>query len=188
MVLCEQQNYKHKAPYQVRSIIDMVSRGGIMLMSLTPKGDGSIDPQEVAIMKGIGKWMSKNGEAIYATRKWKIHGEGPTNMFTIKKKTGRPKWDFTKLNAADVRFTRSKDSKTLFAIVLGTPESRPTPLKLWPKEISLPTKASRKISFVASGEEVKWERTEEGLKLFFPETGNDEIANAFKIELEGKLL
>ena len=57
-----------------------------MLMSLTPKGDVSIDPQAVDIMKGIGKWMSKHGEAIYSTRKWKIYGEGTTNMFTIKKK------------------------------------------------------------------------------------------------------
>ena len=167
----------------------MVSRGGIMLMSLTPKGDGSIDPQAVDIMKGIGKWMSKHGEAIYSTRKWKIYGEGTTNMFTIKKKkTGRPKWNFTNLNAADIRFTRSKDSKTLYAIVLGTPESKTYTVKTLAKGKKFTTKASRKFLFVANGEEVKWERTEEGLKLFFPETGNDEIANAFKIELEGKLL
>ena len=50
----------------------MVSRGGIMLMSLTPRGDGSIDPQEIEIMKGIGTWLNTNGEAIYGTRKWKV--------------------------------------------------------------------------------------------------------------------
>ena len=73
------------------------------------------------------------------------------------------------MNAADIRFTRSKD-KTLYAIVLGTPESKTYTVKTLAKGKSL-QKGIKKISFVANGEEVKWERTEEGLKLFFPETG-----------------
>ena len=71
---------------------------------------------------------------------------------------------------------------------MGTPESKTYTVKTLAKGKKFTNKGIKKISFVANGEEVKWERTEEGLKLFFPETGNDEIANAFKIELEGKLL
>ena len=81
--------YKDKAPYQIRSLVDMVSRGGIMLMSLTPRGDGSVDPQAVEIMKGMGAWLKLNGESIYATRRWKIAAEGPTEMIVFKK--GKPK-------------------------------------------------------------------------------------------------
>ena len=59
-----------------------------MLMSLTPRGDGSIDPQEIEIMKGIGTWLNTNGEAIYGTRKWKVSQKVPPkclNMLNVKK-------------------------------------------------------------------------------------------------------
>ena len=56
------KRYKDGADYHVRSIVDVVSRGGIFLLSLTPKGDGSIPPEEREIMKNIGGWMKLNGE------------------------------------------------------------------------------------------------------------------------------
>ena len=36
------KKYRDGADYHVRSLVDLVSRGGIFLLSLTPKGDGSI--------------------------------------------------------------------------------------------------------------------------------------------------
>ncbi len=71
------KKYKDNSGYHTRSIVDVVSRGGIFLLSLTPKGDGSIPPEEQKIMRGIGRRMKVNGEAIYGTRPWKIHAEGP---------------------------------------------------------------------------------------------------------------
>ena len=92
-------------------------------------------------MKGIGKWMSKHGEAIYSTRKWKIYGEGTTTCLRLKK-TGRPKWNFTNLNAADIRFTRSKDNKTLLQL-FGYTKSKTYTVKTLAKGKSLQIKASK---------------------------------------------
>ena len=128
------KNYKDKAPYHIRSLIDMVSRGGIMLMSLTPRGDGSIDPQEIEIMKGIGTWLNTNGEAIYGTRKWKVSSEGTAEMLKYVKRKKTYRWTFRELGAADVRFTRSKNNTKLFAIVLGNPESGTYTIKCLNKE------------------------------------------------------
>ncbi len=185
--------YKDKAPYQIRSLVDMVSRGGIMLMSLTPRGDGSIDPQSVEIMKGMGAWLDANGEAIYATRKWKIAAEGPTNMMRIKKggnKKGEVayRWDFRKIDAKDIRFTRSKDNTKLYATVLGNPESGTYKVKCLAKGEKIATKGISKITHIATNTEVKWERTEDGLTIQFPKEGVSDIANAFRIEVGGKLV
>lgn len=43
------------------------SKGGNLLMNIGPKGDGAFDKADIAILNGIGKWMSKNGESIYGT-------------------------------------------------------------------------------------------------------------------------
>ena len=162
-------------------------------MSLTPRGDGSIDPQSVEIMKGMGEWLDANGEAIYATRRWKISAEGPTNMLRLKKggnKKGEKvyRWDFRKIGAKDVRFTRSKDNTKLYATVLGNPESGSYKVKCLAKGEKIATKGISKITHIASNTEVQWERTEEGLTIQFPKEGVSDIANAFRIEVGGKLI
>jgi alpha-L-fucosidase len=43
------------------------SRGGNLLMNIGPKGDGTFDSKDQAILKGIGAWMQKNGESIYGS-------------------------------------------------------------------------------------------------------------------------
>ncbi len=45
-----------------------VTGDGNMLLNLAPLPDGSLKPEEKAILEGIGPWMKKNGEAIYGTR------------------------------------------------------------------------------------------------------------------------
>jgi len=42
-----------------------VSKGGNMLMNIGPKGDGTIDAPDQAILHGIGTWMEKNSASIY---------------------------------------------------------------------------------------------------------------------------
>ena len=180
--------YKDKAPYQIRSLVDMVSRGGIMLMSLTPRGDGSIDPQAVEIMKGMGAWLKLNGEAIYATRKWKIPAEGPSKMLKYNKRKKVLRWSFREIGVKDIRFTRNKANTKLYAIVLGNPESHDYQIKCLAKGEKIATGKISKISLVATGEEVKWGQTADGLTIKFPENGVSEIANAFRIEVEGRLL
>jgi len=182
--------YKDKAPYQIRSLVDMVSRGGIMLMSLTPRGNGSIDPQSVEIMKGMGAWLKLNGESIYATRKWHTPAEGPTPMIIYKKGKAKKgssgfRWDFRKLAPEDIRFTRSKDNKTLYATALGNPKNGISVIKSLAKGNKIATKGISKITLVATGEEVKWNQTEESLTINYPQEGLSDIANAFKIEFNG---
>lgn len=52
---------------KLRSLINVVSHGGNFLLNIGPKGDGSVVPFEREVLKEIGIWLKKNGEAIYGT-------------------------------------------------------------------------------------------------------------------------
>ena len=58
----------YKPPEElVRTLIDIASKGGNFLMNVGPRPDGTIAPQEIEALKGVGKWMAVNGQSIYGT-------------------------------------------------------------------------------------------------------------------------
>ncbi len=55
----------HKTPeFLIRVLAKAVSRGGNLLLNVGPMPDGRIDPKDVAILEGIGRWMSVNEPSI----------------------------------------------------------------------------------------------------------------------------
>jgi alpha-L-fucosidase len=62
------QDTAWKTPYEVITIFaDAISNGGNLLLDIGPKEDGSIPPQQVHVLKELGKWNQKHGEAIFGT-------------------------------------------------------------------------------------------------------------------------
>jgi alpha-L-fucosidase len=58
-------DHSHKPPsHFIRILAKAVARGGNLLMNIGPMGNGEIDPQDVAILKGIAQWWQANGESI----------------------------------------------------------------------------------------------------------------------------
>jgi len=56
-----------KAPRQVvRNLISCVRDGGNYLLNIGPRPDGSVPEESVRILETVGRWMERNGEAIYA--------------------------------------------------------------------------------------------------------------------------
>jgi alpha-L-fucosidase len=61
-------NYKSAAEL-VQILVDVVSRGGNLLLNVGPKPDGEIPQPMLDRLRGIGQWMAANGDSIYgATR------------------------------------------------------------------------------------------------------------------------
>ena len=75
----EQHHYK-TAQQVMHMLIDIVSKNGNLMLNIPVRGDGTIDDDEVKVLEGIAAWMAVNGEGIYATRPWKVFGEGPTTV------------------------------------------------------------------------------------------------------------
>jgi alpha-L-fucosidase len=53
---------------QIVKLVQVVSRGGNYLLNIGPRGDGSIVEFESSILRGVGAWLNKNGEAIYGSK------------------------------------------------------------------------------------------------------------------------
>lgn len=52
----------------VRDLADTASKGGNFLLNIGPMADGSVPPASAERLRGIGDWLKRNGDSIYATR------------------------------------------------------------------------------------------------------------------------
>jgi alpha-L-fucosidase len=176
----ERKEYKSAASV-VRMLADIVSKNGILMLNVPLRRDGQPDELEVEIVREIGAWLNVNGEAIYATRPWKIHGEGPSTQAAEKGQfDGQKDVSDKPFTAEDIRFTQSKDGKTLYAIVLELPKNgRVTVNSLasgstqWPGEIG-------GVELVGGGK-LKFTRDPNGLHISLPEKFDGKIAVALKV-------
>jgi alpha-L-fucosidase len=168
--------YSTKA--MLHSLIDRVSKNGNMLLNIAPMADGTIPQGQKDILLGIGNWLKKYGEAIYATRAWSTFGEGPTQMgggsFTAPKEG----------TATDIRFTRNKVNNVLYAIAMGWPSNNQmviTTLKSGAFNASTITG----ITFLNGGGSCSWTQDSTGLKVNLPSNLADSMGYAVKISLSG---
>jgi len=51
----------------VQKLVDVVSKGGNLLLNIGPTPQGTIRPEEAERLEGVGRWMQRYGEAIYGT-------------------------------------------------------------------------------------------------------------------------
>jgi alpha-L-fucosidase len=51
----------------IRMLIEVVSKGGNLLLNIGPRPDGVIQPEFVTRLAAMGDWLQRNGEAIYGT-------------------------------------------------------------------------------------------------------------------------
>lgn len=164
----------------LHSLIDRVSKNGTMLLNIGPMADGTIPSGQRTILLGIGDYLKRFGESIYATRAWSAYGEGPTQMgggsFTTPREgTNR-----------DIRFTRDKVNTTLYATVLGWPGSTLTIATLGSNRINLGSLTSVRLLGATAGSYVDLpDRTQDGsgLHIQLPSATAPFAAPAYVVKL-----
>ncbi len=72
-----------KTPYEVITIFaDAISNGGNLLLDMGPRADGSIPEPQVHVLKELGAWNKKHGEAVFASQPGLPQGHfyGPSTL------------------------------------------------------------------------------------------------------------
>jgi alpha-L-fucosidase len=123
----------HSLDQILHSLIDRVSKNGNLLLNISPTADGAVPKEQRDLLLGIGDYLRRCGESVYATRAWTVYGEGPTVMGGG---TFTPPVAGT---AEDLRFTRSKDDTVLYTTALGWPGATLTATTLAAGRIDLST-------------------------------------------------
>lgn len=62
----------------IHSLIEIVAKGGSLLLGIGPRPDGTLDDEALTILADMGGWMKRNGEAIYETRSTSPYRDGET--------------------------------------------------------------------------------------------------------------
>lgn len=70
-------NYK-PARYLVESLCEVAGRGGNLLLNVSPRGDGTLPPEQLERLAVLGAWMERNSESVVGTRPgpdtWQFRG------------------------------------------------------------------------------------------------------------------
>lgn len=152
------ENY-HSQEWILETLIDAVAKGGNFMICIGPDAWGQFHPEAVRRLDYVGRWLEVNGEAIYGTRPWRTMQEG------------------------DCFFTRTKDSRHLFAISTKWPGAS---LRLE----RVHARAGSSIRLLGDGEDLVFAQDDAGLTIDLPECLQHpearpcEQAYAFRIELE----
>src|SRR5690606_3230671 len=124
-------NDKYKSAHRIiQMLIQIVSRGGNLLLNIGPGPDGDWDPVAYERLKEIGEWMKINGEAI--------HGSKPLAPY----------------ESGNIHFTQAKDKKTQYAFYLSDKDNVALPAQVILQKFEAPAKA--RISLLGSGARLKW--------------------------------
>lgn len=179
----ENRRYKN-AQIVIHMLADIVSKNGNLLLSVPLRGDGTLDSEEEKILNDIRDWMAINSEGIIATRPWKVFGEGPALKETgVLQGQGFNEGRGLPMSAKDVRYTVSKDGKTIYAIVMGRPETSELTLHV-PNVVHQHADAS--VSLLGYSGNVRWRVADSGqLTILWPAAVGhrhvDTIACVFKL-------
>ncbi|XP_078093949.1 tissue alpha-L-fucosidase-like [Mustelus asterias] len=74
-------------PSIISNLMGAVSFGGNLLLNIGPTKEGTIPVIFQERLEAIGQWLNVNGEAIYASKPWRVQKENSTDIWYTSKGT-----------------------------------------------------------------------------------------------------
>ncbi len=154
----------------IRMLVVCAAGNGNLALNTNPMPDGRIEPRQVESFKQIGKWLSKYGESIYATR------GGPflaPDMNSRKFGSARDKFD---LPQGQWWGGSTHKSNVVYLHILR-----------WPADtIALPAIKCRIVKHtVLTGGEAAIRQTDDAIELSVAPVHRDELDTIVKLVLDG---
>ena len=140
----------------IHSLVDVVSKGGNLLLNVGPTGEGVIPAPSVDRLNRVGDWLRVNGDAVYGT------GSSP----------------FGKLEWGRCTKKSEGDRTMLYFSVFDWPADGKLLLPHFTNKII-------KATLLANGEEVKIAKTNDGMIVELPSKAPDTSASVVCVEVKG---
>jgi alpha-L-fucosidase len=141
----------------IDALVDTVSKGGNLLLNLSPMADGSIPEEQQKTLLEVGKWLEVNGDAIYGTHPWTTFRDGPDR--TAAHFTAKGDAVYALLAA------RSGEEVTLAALGSGKPGVEPI----------------SSVSLVGDSAKLQFTQSPTGLKVTLPAGAGGKFRPVLKI-------
>jgi len=128
----------------IKLLIEVVAKGGNLLLGIGPTPEGIIQPEVVARLKEIGEWLDVNGKAIFHTRITPVYKSG------------------------NVWFTADKNGETLYAFYVPTASETGKANSVFIEwKDNIPRKGSSMV-LLKTGQKVKWKQTGNTIRVYPP--------------------
>jgi len=177
------RDISYKSPkIVVDMLVDVVSRNGNLLLNFPLPGSGALDDRELGVLSSLTDWIAVNGEGIYATRPWRVYGEGPS-VLSAGDRPGQLAFNESRrveLTPADVRFTAK--GKTLYAFVMGWPQGQ-TRIKALGAKSAHQHSRLRNVEMLGHKGKLQWVQADTELQVKMPSEKPCEHAVTLKITM-----
>jgi len=177
--------FTYDSGMMIRYIIEAIARDGNAALCISILPDGSLDEGSMNMLKEVGTWMNRNGEAVYGSHAWTIPGEGEQINGKLKMLPGgalsRKHAEF-KFNAQDIRFTIGKNG-AFYAFCMNVPapgvqlkiKSLGTNAKYFHKPV-------KNVKLLGYNGKLQWKMEADGLAIICPEKMPFATSVVFKID------
>jgi len=168
-------------------LVDIVSRGGNLLLDIGPRADGGIPVVMEERLTGIGNWLRPNGDAIYGTHELETSRQWSSGKVpTMEDKEFRAAYDITRMvddppsgyARIDAFFTAKGND--IYAM-----------LPRWPQgAVSLngiTGSSDAKVTMLETGDECRWKASGSRIEIQLPESTRNKLParQLYTMKLEG---
>ena len=142
----------------IHMFVDIVSKNGNLLLNVGPMADGSIPDNQAQRLRSLGRWLDRNGSALFDTRPW-------------RRANGRTR------QGLELRFTAADDQ--LYLTLLGTPGES----EIFVEGLEIPVEAT--IQLLGNPEALSWKQDGGDLAIQLPQSLPDSPAHSLQISATG---
>lgn len=178
-------DFTYDSGMMIRYIVEAIARDGNAALCISILPDGSLDEGSMNMLKTVGTWMKRNGEAVYGSHAWIIPGEGEQINGKLKMLPGgslnRKHAEF-KFDAQDIRFTVGKNG-ALYAFCMNVPAPG---MQLKIKSLGTDAKHFNKlikdVKLLGYAGKLQWKMEADGLAITCPEKMPFATSVVFKVD------